>query len=143
MFSHRVGLILGRDVTHRLLKCFHLLYLVSELLINAVISSELCSMQLGINNKKSMFVNDIYVLIETRTIIRISVYFYYHVLVFLYTLLFPLGEKKCGRVLARTLEVPHQKVTKVPFLMHILMEKKYIEGLSFNISPCMNLLNMR
>lgn len=76
---------------------------ISEPFINTTISSELYPVQ-EIINKESAFVNDIRVLIQIITMVRLPVYFYYHVLVFLNALLF-LSEKKCG-----ILGLLHQKV---------------------------------
>ena len=57
---------------------------ISEPLIKTAISSEMCSMQLIINNKESKLVDDIHVLIQIRARMRVSVYFYYHVLALIY-----------------------------------------------------------
>lgn len=56
---------------------------ISEPLIKTAISSEMCSMQLIIN-KESKLVDDIHVLIQIRAMMRVSVYFYYHVLALVY-----------------------------------------------------------
>lgn len=51
------------------------IFRISEALINTAINSEMCAVQLIINNKKSKFVSDIHVLIQIIAMIRVSVYF--------------------------------------------------------------------